>query len=120
MADQCIFCQIGRGETNTRFEYENEQIVVFSDIAPKAPLHLLVVPKKHIRSLAQLQDSDQVLAGQLLTTLAQIARHHKLDRSGFRVIINTGPDSGQEVDHLHLHLLGKTKLGPMTITANAV
>lgn len=99
----CIFCKIARGSMDTKFLYEDEQVVVFSDIRPKATTHLLVTPKKHIDSLNSLDDSDTQLMGHIVQLLPKIAK--QLGLKGFRTIINTGREGGQEVDHLHFHLL---------------
>ncbi len=88
---------------DTKFIYEDEDMVVFSDIKPKANIHLLVTPKKHISSLNELTDSDIKLMGHMMRLLPEIA--HQLDIKSFRTIINTGRESGQEIDHLHIHLL---------------
>ncbi len=99
----CIFCKIAASETNTKFIYEDEQVIVFADIKPKATTHVLVTPKKHIASLNTLEASDTRLMGHMVQLLPKIAQ--QLGLKGFRTIINTGRDSGQEVDHLHFHLL---------------
>lgn len=101
--NDCIFCKIVAGGMDTKFIYEDEQIVVFADIAPKAKRHLLFVPKKHIASLNALTDTDIKLMGHLVRILPEVAR--QLDIKSFRTIVNTGRESGQEIDHLHFHLL---------------
>lgn len=108
---ECIFCKIASGEIPAKKLYEDEQAVAFADIDPKAPVHVLVIPKRHVASLAELGapsqdgDQDEALIGHLQLVAAQLAREQKLD-DGYRVVINTGPEGGQTVDHLHLHLLG--------------
>ncbi len=99
----CIFCKIVSGEMDTKFLYEDEQVVVFNDIHPKAKTHLLFVPKKHMASLNEVTDHDIKLMGHMIHTMPEVAR--QLDIKSFRTIINTGRESGQEVDHLHFHLL---------------
>lgn len=99
----CIFCKIINGDFNTEFVYENEKLVVFKDINPKAPIHLLVVPRKHIESLNELDDKD--LMAELLSAVKTVTK--KIGLKSYRVQINTGKDAGQEVMHLHLHILGK-------------
>lgn len=107
----CLFCRIAKKEIPSQFVYEDEQMVVFKDIKPKAKIHLLIVPKKHIDSIASLTKEDINLIGQLIWQAKKIAEEFKLDKTGYKLIFNTGPDSGQVIDHLHLHLLGGEKLG---------
>lgn len=99
----CIFCKIVAGEMDTKFVYEDEQVVVFADHRPKATTHMLITAKKHIPSLNALSENDSKLMGHMIQTLPLVAR--QLGLKSFRTIINTGRDSGQEVDHLHFHLL---------------
>ena len=101
--DNCIFCKIIRGDFNTEFVYENEHLVVFKDINPKAPIHLLVVPKIHVPSLNELDDKD--LLGELMLGVKEAAK--KVGLKSYRTQINTGKEAGQEVFHLHIHVLGK-------------
>lgn len=103
MSNDCIFCRIGRGDIRTAFVAESERIVAFRDINPQAPLHVLVIPREHIDSLASADDDS--LLGELLGMAAGIARDEGYSPSGYRVVINTGADGGQSVPHLHLHLL---------------
>lgn len=106
MAD-CIFCKIINGDFGTEFVFENEYAVVFKDINPKADTHLLVVPRTHVESLNELEDID--LLGHLMMTVKKVTR--KLGIKSFRTVINTGKDAGQEVFHLHIHILsGNIKL----------
>jgi histidine triad (HIT) family protein len=106
----CIFCQIVSGAVPAERVYEDEHVLVFPDIRPQAPTHLLVVPKAHVVSLAELDDPE--LAGAVLLAAARVARAARLER-GFRVIANTGLEGGQEVQHLHLHVVGGKPLGRM-------
>ena len=99
----CIFCKIINGEFGTEFVLENEYAVVFNDINPKAPVHMLVVPKLHVESLNELD--DEVLLGKLMMTVKEAAK--KVGLKSYRTQINTGKDAGQEVFHLHIHVLGK-------------
>ena len=103
MSDDCIFCRIGRGDIRTAFVAESERLVAFRDIDPKAPLHVLVIPRAHVDSLASADDES--LLGELLAMAARIARDEGYGGSGYRVVVNTGSDGGQSVPHLHLHLL---------------
>lgn len=106
----CLFCQIIKKEIPSKFVYEDEKLVIFKDINPKAKIHLLVVPKKHIDSVAVLTKEDINLVGQLIWQAKKIAEEFKIDKTGYKLIFNTGPDSGQTINHLHLHLLGGEKL----------
>lgn len=101
----CLFCKIVAGQIPSKKVFEDEAVFAFHDIDPKAPKHILVIPKKHLASLADAQSADEALLGHILTTAAAIARDHGLGK-GYRVVISTGPEGGQTVDHLHLHLLG--------------
>lgn len=103
MSEDCIFCRIGRGDIRTAFVAESERLVAFRDIDPKAPLHVLVIPRAHVDSLASADDES--LLGELLGMAARIARDEGYAGSGYRVVVNTGSDGGQSVPHLHLHLL---------------
>lgn len=101
----CLFCKIASGEIPAKKVYEDDSSVAFFDIAPHAPKHLLIIPKRHIASLAQATENDTELLGHLLQVARQLAASEKLTK-GFRIVINTGEEGGQTVDHLHLHLLG--------------
>jgi len=109
----CIFCRIAAGEIPATRVYEDEEILGFLDISPEAPVHILVIPKKHISSLNDLSPEDSALAGRMLIAAARIAGEQGIAQSGYRVLTNTGPDSGQAVDHLHFHVLGGRKLGKL-------
>ena len=100
-----IFKRIIDKEIPARLVYEDEQCLAFHDVAPQAPTHVLVIPKKEIASLATAGDGDAALLGHLLTVVRKLAEQLGLN-GGYRVVINSGPDGGQSVDHLHLHLLG--------------
>jgi histidine triad (HIT) family protein len=102
----CIFCQIATKHRPAALLYEDEHCVAFRDIAPKAPTHLLIVPKRHIERVSELTEADQPLLGHLLLTLTAMARREGLAENGYRAVINCGPDGGQTVPHLHLHLFG--------------
>lgn len=106
----CLFCKIAEGSIPSTAVYQDEQCYAFNDIDPKAPTHILIIPRKHIASLAHAQETDQALLGQLLWTAAQIARSRGLG-NGYRTVISTGRDGGQTVDHLHIHVLGGRALG---------
>lgn len=106
----CIFCRIARGDAPARVVHDGERVLAFHDIRPLAPTHLLVVPREHVASLWELEDTQ--LAGELLAVAARVAREAGLER-GFRVITNAREHGGQEVEHLHLHVLGGRRLGAM-------
>ena len=110
MPEKTIFKKILDGEIPVEFKYEDDQCVAFADVNPQAPVHLLVIPRKEIPSLAEAEDADAALLGHLLTVCRKLAEQEQLEE-GFRVVINAGPHGGQSVDHLHLHLLGQRRLG---------
>jgi len=109
----CLFCQIIAGEIPSSKVYEDDLIYAFRDINPKAEVHVLVVPKQHLGSLEDLEKWHQTLSAHMLIKLKDIARLEGLE-DGFRTIINTGPGGGQEVGHLHLHILGGEDLEDFT------
>ena len=102
----CLFCKFVRKEIPTRVVFEDDSCLAFEDINPKAPVHVLLIPKKHIVSIDTMSPEDETTLGHLALVSRQIAREKKVDQSGYRVVINTGPDAGQSVFHIHLHLLG--------------
>ena len=104
----CLFCRIAAGEIPARIAYQDEQVVAFHDIDPKAPTHVLVIPRAHVASLAEA--TDPALVGKLALLAAEIAKQEGLADRGYRTVINTGPDAGQTVFHIHLHLLGGRQL----------
>lgn len=103
MSEDCIFCKIINGDFNTEFVYENEYVVVFKDINPKAPIHLLVVPKTHVASLNELEDKN--LMAELLMAVKETTK--KIGLKSYKTLLNTGKEAGQEVFHLHVHILGE-------------
>lgn len=105
MSDACLFCRIVRGEVPSRKAFEDDAVLVFHDIHPAAPVHLLMVPKKHLDSLLDSSAEDEALFGKMLGLAPRLAKEQGCD-NGFRVVINNGPDGGQEVNHLHIHILG--------------
>jgi len=111
----CIFCQIIKGELPSQKVYENERILAFRDINPVAPVHILIIPKKHIDSFADLKEEDIELYGELILATKEVARKEGILNSGFRLISNSGSDGGQLVSHLHLQLIGGKPLGPKII-----
>lgn len=104
--NNCIFCKIVAKELPSKIVYEDDDILSFHDINPQAPVHLLVIPKKHIPSLAVVDESDEQILGKLLGKASYIAKKTGIAEDGFRVVINTNRDAQQTVFHLHLHILG--------------
>ena len=104
--DNCLFCKIINGDIAAKKVYENEHIIAFNDINPKAPVHILVIPKKHIRSINELNSSDINLAGEIILAAKKIAKDQRVDSKGFRVVFNTNDDGGQTVYHIHMHIMG--------------
>jgi histidine triad (HIT) family protein len=109
MAEKTIFKRIIDGEIPAKIVYQDDACLAFHDIAPQAPTHVIVIPKKEIPSLKDAADGDAALLGHLLIVVRQLAETLKLE-SGYRVVVNCGPDAGQSVDHLHLHLIGGRQL----------
>lgn len=107
--DDCIFCKIANHEIPTTVVFEDDQIIAFNDADPQAPVHFLVIPKKHISSLDETKDEDEKLLAHILLKIKDLAKEQGLD-NGYRVVINTGSDGGQTVHHLHFHVLGKRSL----------
>jgi len=107
----CVFCKVARGETG-KLVYEDDQVAAFDDLHPRAPVHVLIVPKKHIEKLADVQDGeDACLVGHILVVANRIAKERGIAEDGYRVVVNNGPGAGQSVWHLHFHLLGGRVLG---------
>jgi histidine triad (HIT) family protein len=105
---ECIFCKIIKKEIPSEIVYETDKVIVFKDIHPKAKIHLLILPKKHIISVNHLKETDKELMGELILSAQKIARGKKL--KGYRLIINVGREGGQLISHLHLHLLSGKKI----------
>ena len=106
----CIFCKIINKEIPTEIIFEDEDVLVFNDINPIAPVHVLVIPKRHIESMNDLEESDQLLAGKLILTGKKIADKLGISDDGYKLLFRTGKHGGQEVPHIHLHLIGGAKL----------
>lgn len=113
----CIFCRIVAKEVPANIAYEDDEILAFQDIYPLAPVHLLVIPKKHIPSVNGLEDEDAQVMGKLFLVIKKLAQKAGIAESGYRVITNIGKDGAQEVNHLHFHLIGGKFLGKK-ISAN--
>ncbi|MNW25246.1 HIT-like protein [compost metagenome] len=110
----CLFCKIVEGTIPSKKVMETDKVVVFHDIQPAAPVHVLIIPKKHIASMNEVTDEDLALIGDMHSVAQQVARELGVEQSGYRLINNCGPDSGQAVHHIHYHLLGGAKLGALT------
>lgn len=106
----CLFCKIIAGEIPSSKVYEDDEVLAFHDIDKKAPVHVLIIPKKHVDSVATLEDADFDTAAHIMRVAQQLARELGL-KDGFRIVTNTGRDGGQSVSHLHFHLLGGRALG---------
>lgn len=111
--ENCIFCAIAKKESPAELEYEDEEIVAFRDINPKAAVHILIVPKKHISSVTQLKNEDATLMGKMFLAAKKLAEEKGISDDGYRLCVNAGKHSGQVVDHIHLHLIGGETLGGM-------
>lgn len=106
----CIFCKIIAGEIPSTQVYQDQQVTAFRDINPVLPTHVLIIPNQHIASVNDLTNEDEQVMGHLFTVAKEIAKQEGIAESGYRLIINTGPDGGQEVFHIHLHLLGGQRM----------
>lgn len=101
----CIFCKIANAEIPTNYIYEDDKVVAFNDIEPQAPVHILIIPKEHIASALEIDDTNSDIIGHIFKVSASIAREQGFDEGGFRLVNNCGKDGGQTVGHLHFHLL---------------
>lgn len=111
MTDEtCLFCKIIAGEIPSDTVFEDDTIVAFNDINPVAPVHQLLVPRRHVQSAAELGEGDASMLGRLFGTAAELARDAGLPEKGYRLVTNVGPDGGQSVPHLHLHLIGGRRM----------
>lgn len=114
-----IFCQIVAGEIPAQKVYETDDLLVIRDINPKAPIHDLIITKKHLANLNEASEEDKALLGEVLLTAAKVAKLEGIEKNGYRLIVNTGKNGGQLIPHLHFHLLGGKDLGPkLTILEN--
>lgn len=110
-AQDCLFCKIISGAIPSNRVYEDDDVFAFKDINPQAPTHVLIVPKKHIPSVASLTEADVAVAGKLITVAAGLADSLGIADRGYRLVVNAGEEGGQTVNHLHLHLLGGRRFG---------
>ncbi len=106
----CIFCQIVAGKVPSEILYQDEEIIAFRDINPQSPVHLVIIPKKHIPSLTHLTEAESPLIGHMVNTANQLAKREGISEGGYRLVINCGEEGGQLVPHLHIHLLGGRRL----------
>jgi histidine triad (HIT) family protein len=111
--DSCLFCRISAGEIPATIVHETDTVLAFRDVGPQAPVHVLVIPRAHHEDVAALAEADPALAGEVLAAAAAVAKADGLRESGFRVIFNSGEHAGQEVFHVHAHVVGGGPLGRM-------
>lgn len=104
--DNCVFCRIVRGDIPAKKAYEDDSVLAFHDANPASPVHILVVPKKHMESVLSIEDGDRDILVSIMRVITKLALDTGIAEGGFRVVANTGPDAGQSVPHLHFHLLG--------------
>ncbi|MBM3263956.1 MAG: histidine triad nucleotide-binding protein [candidate division Zixibacteria bacterium] len=103
---ECLFCRIAKGELPVPFLHEDEEVVAFADIHPQAPVHVLLIPRRHVATVAEIGTEDETLMDRLTRAANRIAREKGIDRSGYRLVVNCNAEGGQTVFHLHMHLLG--------------
>lgn len=111
--NECIFCRIARGEIPVEKIYEDDDVVAFPDISPVAPVHVLIIPKKHYATTMELSDKEPLLFAAMMKASTEVARKRNIAEGGFRLIMNTNADGGQEVFHVHMHLLAGEPIGPL-------
>jgi histidine triad (HIT) family protein len=111
MAEDCLFCKIFRKEIPAKEMFRDDEVVAFEDIRPVAPTHLLVIPREHIPSVHELTEEHGALLARMISVANRLADERKIDREGYRLVVNKGPQAGQSVYHLHLHLLGGRGMG---------
>lgn len=108
--EECIFCKIAKGEIPSKKVYEDDKVLCFEDLNPQAPVHVLLIPKKHIKSLNDVSDDDADTLSHMMLVVKEIAKKMNMYENGYRVTINCGKDGGQEVPHIHFHILGGRSL----------
>ncbi len=106
----CLFCKIINKEIESNIVYEDKDALAFKDIHPQAPVHILIIPKQHIEKISDLDEQKKNIVSNLILTANSLARDNKIDKQGYRLVFNCGPDAGQLVFHIHLHLLGGRKM----------
>ena len=110
MDKNCIFCKIASGDIPKEYRYEDELIVAFDDVTPLAPVHVLIIPRKHIPSIDDLKEEDEILAGRMVLVAQKIARNMEIANDGYKLLFRVKKYGGQEVDHIHMHLIGGAPL----------
>jgi len=110
--EDCLFCKIAAGQIKSELVYQDDKVVAFNDIHPLAPVHILVIPREHIASLADIQEKHEALMGHMVYVATRLARENAIDRDGYRLVINVGEHGTQIIRHIHLHLLGGRQLSP--------
>lgn len=110
MTSSCLFCRVVAREVPADVVYEDDDLIAFSDIHPKYPVHVLLIPKIHLASVREVKEEHEALMGKMLRVAGELADQRGISESGFRVLMNTGPDAGQAIAHLHVHLLGGERL----------
>ncbi len=106
----CIFCKIAKGEIKTDFLYESDKVVAFKDLHPLAPIHYLIIPKEHIASMNEMEKEQEPILGEMMLAAVKLAKEAGIDSGGYKLLIRTGHNGGQEVPHVHLHLIGGARL----------
>ncbi len=109
----CIFCKLAGGEVPADFIYESEDVVALADLHPQAHVHILIIPKRHFATTLDMSDEAPKIFGAMLVASSAVARIKGVDKSGFRIFLNTNADGGQEIFHVHMHVLGGERIGPM-------
>ncbi len=109
--NDCLFCAIARKELTSDIVYEDDELLAFKDIQPQAPIHILVIPKKHIGGAAEIAEEDAPLVGRIVAFSKRLAERFSVSQRGFRLVVNSGSDAGQAVGHLHVHFLGGRRFG---------
>ena len=109
----CIFCKIAAGEIPAKVAFENDELIAFDDVSPRAPVHVLIIPKEHLSTMNDPGPEHEALLGRMMLTAARIAGERGVSEGGYRVLVNCNADGGQEVFHLHMHVIGGRRLGPM-------
>lgn len=104
--EKCLFCDIAEKRIDSRIVYEDEKVIAFKDIHPQAPVHVLIIPRRHISGVTSIAEGDLELVGHMFVVSQRIAKDFSVYQCGFRLVVNSGPDAGQAVGHLHMHLLG--------------
>jgi len=102
----CLFCGIVDGKVKANLVYQDDAVVAFKDVAPRAPVHILIIPRKHVASVSDIAAADHALIGEIFQVAAKLAHEYGIAESGYRVVVNSGADAGQSVFHLHYHLMG--------------